>query len=133
MDELPKPRVESGPPAWLRPLAWGCAAVVVTLTVGLVWSTCSLRHMVSTGLDRLSGRVLAALPADTAQATRDALRAKLGCAVEAAAQRRVGERVLGELARACREALADSRVSDEEMAAILAAAERACPPAEGGP
>lgn len=85
------------------------------LTVGLVWSTCSLRRVVATGLDRLSGRVLGALPPGTPQSTRDALQAKLGCAVEAAAQRRVGERVLGELARACREALADSRVSEEVL------------------
>lgn len=132
MEELPNPRVESGPPAWLRPLAWGCAATVLVLAVGLVWGACSLRQAAARGLERLSARVLAALPADTPEARREALRVTLACAA-AAARRRAGERALGELVRACREALADARVSEEEMGAILAAAERACVPADGGP
>ncbi len=103
------------------------------LTLGLVWSTCSLRRVVATSLERLSGQVLGALPPGTPASTREALHAKLRCAVDAAAQRRVGEWAVGELARACREALADSRVSDQEMAAIFAAAERVCPRTEGGP
>lgn len=122
------------PPPWLRPLAWGCAAIVMAFTVALAWSTCSLRRVVAAGLDRLSQRVLGALPADTPRASREALRAKLACAVEAASQRRAGERELGDLARTCRAALADSRVNEEELAAILVAAERVCPgPESGGP
>ena len=112
---------------WLRPVAWGCAAVVLVLLVVLVAGLMSASRVLSWGAQRLSERVLQALAADAPAADRERLRWSLECATQAAREKRVSERDLGMLMRVCREALADRAVSRSEAEGIQQAAERCCP------
>jgi hypothetical protein len=105
----------------------------MVLTAGLVWSTCSLQQVLSERLGRMRARVLAALPADTPEVTREALASRLGCVVQGADRRTASQQALRDLVTACNDGLADGTLSEIEVARILAAAERACRAAEAGP
>lgn len=101
--------------------------MVLVLLVVLVAGLMSANRVLAWGAQRLGERVLQALPADLSAADRERLRLSLECAARAARESRAGERDLGTLLRACREALADRVVSPAEAEGILQAADRCCP------
>jgi len=105
----------------------------MVLAAGLVWSACSLQRVLAERLGRMRARVLAALPADTPGATREALAARLGCVIDSANRRTASRQALRDLVAACNEGLADGALTESEAARILTAAERACRAAEVGP
>jgi hypothetical protein len=119
------------PPGWWRWAGIGCGVVALGLTVALVAGAFSTRRMVGWGVARLADRVVASLPNGTPAVVRDDLRRRLDCVVRAARERRVSEHRLGEFARACTDALADSSVSADEEQRIAAIADAIC--REAGP
>ena len=82
--------------------------------------------MVVWGMARLADRVFASLPQGTPDVVRNELRRRLDCVVRATREQRVSGERLGELARACTDALADRAVSAEEEQRIATIAEGIC-------
>ncbi len=123
--ELGRPAAKR-PPGWWRWAALGCGVIVVVLLVALAWGAVSTRRMLVWGVSRLSDRVVASLPEGTPAVVRESLRRRLECAVRAARDGRVSERRLGELARACTEALADRTVAADEEQRIAGIADGIC-------
>ncbi|HVN75072.1 MAG TPA: hypothetical protein VMT19_02060 [Thermoanaerobaculaceae bacterium] len=119
------------PPGWLRWAALGGGVVVAALVVVLVAGVFSARRMLSWGLRRVTAGTLAALPADVPAARREELRRRLECVVRLAESGGVDERRLGELARACRDAARDHRVTPDELGRIEVLAGGLCALAGG--
>jgi hypothetical protein len=103
----------------------------VVLVVALAAGALSTRRMVVWGVARVADRVVASLPPGTPDVVRNELRRRLDCVVRAAREQRVNGQRLGELARACTDALADRAVSAEEEQRIASIAEAIC--REAGP
>jgi hypothetical protein len=115
-----------GVPSWLRPASVGCAVVVFVLLVALLAGVTNSDRLLGWGLDRLAGKVLAALPIDTALPTRGRLQQALACVRRAARDGRLDQQALGRLTRACTEALKDQHITAEELARIEALAIELC-------
>jgi hypothetical protein len=132
--ELPttfEPQPSEKAPAWFRWAAIGCGVVVLGMAVMLVWSALRADRFIDWGLRRLVARTMASLPAEVPQAARDEVQKKLDCALDAAASHRVPPSRIGELARACREALEDKQVSMTELEAIDRLAGAICAQGQG--
>jgi hypothetical protein len=89
--------------------------VVVALFLALLAGVFSAPRVLSWGLRRITARVVATLPADLPPARREELCRRLDCVVREAEAGRADERRLGELARACSQAVAAGRVSPEAL------------------
>ena len=118
------------PPGWLRWAGIGGGVVVALLFLALLAGVFSARHVLAWGLQRVTTRVVAALPADLAPARREELRRRLDCVVREARTGRLDERRLGELARACTDAVRAGQVSPEALDRIEVLSGGLC--AEGG-
>ena len=105
----------SGPGRWV--LIAGGILTMVLLAV-LFGGALSVPRVLAWGLGATRDRLLAALAADTKPYERQHLRRSFDCVARGALEGKVGERELGALSRACNEALADRRVTAEELQAI---------------
>ena len=132
MSSVPDPRKapRAQPPGWWRWAGIGGGVVVAILFLALVAGVFSARRMLTWGLRRITGAVVAAVPAEVPAARRDELRRRLDCVVQQAEGGRADQRRLGELSRACTGALRDGRLTPEEMERIELLAGALC--AEGG-
>lgn len=106
------------PPGWWRWAGIGGGVVVVILLLALVAGVFSARRMLTWGLRRITGAVVAAVPDEVPAARRDELRRRLDCVVRQAEEGRADERRLGELARACTQALRGGRLTPAETERI---------------
>jgi len=120
------------PPGWWRWAGWGCGVAVVVLVVALAAGALSTRRLVVWGVARLADRVVASLPQGTPDVVRNELRRRLDCVMRATREQRVSGQRLGDLARACTDALADRAVSAEEEQRIATIAEGICREAASG-
>jgi hypothetical protein len=118
------------PPGWWRWAGIGGGIVVVLLFLALAVGVFSARRVLVWGLSRVTSAVVGAIPAEVPAARRDELRRRLDCVVRQAQAGRADHRRLGELSRACTEALRDRRLTPEEMERIELLAGALC--AEGG-
>jgi hypothetical protein len=116
--DMPQHERRDRAPEWARWAAVGCGVLVLGLAALLVWSAVRADGLVNWGLRRLVARVTATLPDGVPQPARDELQRKLDCALQAAADHRVPPSRIGELARACTDALADKQVSMTELEEI---------------
>ncbi len=105
-------------PGWWRWAGIGGGVVVAILFLALVAGVFSARRMLTWGLRRIAGAVVAAVPAEVPAARRDELRRRLDCVVRQAEGGRSDERRLGELSRACTDALRNGRLTPGEMERI---------------
>ncbi len=131
--ELPtsfEPRPAEKAPGWFRWVSIGCGLVVLLL-IGLLFAGLfRAERFVDWGLQRVTNRVLQSLPAGVPEPARAELRRKLDCALAAARDGRVPPARVGELARACTDALTDKQVTMEELERIDLLAGKVC--REGG-
>ncbi|HQU33085.1 MAG: hypothetical protein B7Z68_12830 [Acidobacteria bacterium 21-70-11] len=118
------------PPGWWRWAGIGGGVLVAVLFLALLAGMFSARRVLSWGLRRITTRVEAALPADLPPARREELHRRLDCVVAEAEAGRADERRLGELARACSQAVKTGSVSPEALDRIEVLAGGLC--AEGG-
>ena len=123
-------RIEKAP-GWARWAGLGCGLIVLALIGALVVGVFRADRVVDWGLRRLTERVMQTLPGGVPDAARDELRRKLSCAMLAAREGRVTPARIGELARACTDALADREINMIELEHIDTLAGAIC--REGGP
>ncbi len=125
-----EPQPSEKAPEWFRWASIGCGLIVIVLIGVLVMGLFRAQRFVDWGLTRLSNRVLQSLPASVPDSVRQELRRKLACALAAARDGRVPPARIGELARACTDALADRQIAVEELERVDALAGAIC--REGG-
>ena len=118
------------PPGWWRWAGIAGGVAVALLFLALLAGVFSARRVLGWGLRRITTRVVAALPAEVSPARREELRRRLDCVVREAEAGRVDERRLGELARACSDAIAAGQVSPQALERIEVLSGGLC--AEGG-
>ncbi len=115
-----------GVPGWVRPVSIGCAVLVFIMFAVLFGGLVSSEKVLDWGLNRLYAKVLKSVPADTPPAIRSRLTRTFHCVLTAARDGRLDQRALGGLSRACSEALADQRLTPEEIARIQMIAAQLC-------
>jgi hypothetical protein len=125
-----EPQPSDKAPGWFRWASVGCGLIVLVLIGILVMGLFRADSFVEWGLQRVTNRVMQSLPAGVPDQVRQELRRKLDCALRAASDGRVPPARIGELARACTDALADRQVDMVELERIDALAGKIC--REGG-
>lgn len=124
--ELDWAKSTRGVPGWARPVSIGCAVLVFIMFAVLFGGLVSSDKVLDWGLNRLYAKVLRVLPPDTPPATRSRLTRTFHCVITAVRDGRLDQRALGALSRACTDALADQRLTPEEIARIQMISAQLC-------
>ncbi len=109
----------------------GALALIVLVSV-LIGGMLSMRHVLGTGVRKLTAAVMQDLPDGLSEPRREEVRRRLDCVGELAEAGRLDPRRLGEFSRMCKSAVARGRLDAPELREIETHAIALCVSGGGG-
>lgn len=101
--------------------------MIVVLLATLLVGGAAAPRLLGWGLRTTGARVVAALPPGTSPSQRQALHRAFDCVARRAEAGELDEQRVGALSRACNEALADRRLTQDELERLRAMLAALCP------